>query len=168
MPTPARRFPLIPVAVGGAAALVIAGAAIVLLRQQPAQPSHPQQPPQVVVQAVQPVEPKPTPTVEPKPQPPVEPQKVELEILSEPSGAAVQLEGQLLGRTPVKLPLAANAPPVMVTLLLDGFSPYTQQVSAANAPTVRVALERRAVSPRPPGKKQTLSGSSSLGIKKGR
>ncbi|MFL5346169.1 MAG: serine/threonine protein kinase [Hyalangium sp.] len=164
MPPSPRRFPLIPVAVGGAAALVIAGAAIVLLRQKP------EQPPQVVqvVQVVQPVEPKPPPPVDPKPPPPVEPRKVELEILSEPLGAAVQLEGQLLGRTPVKLPLAPDAPPVMLTLSLEGYSPHSRQVSAANAPSVLVALERRSVSTRPPGKKQGSSGSSSLGIKKGR
>jgi serine/threonine protein kinase len=162
-PTPARSFPLIPVAVGGAAALLIAGAAIVLLRQQPPQPS---QPPQPVLVAVQPVEPKPPVTVEPKPTPPpppVEPQKVELEILSEPSGASVLLGGQPLGKTPVKLPLAADAAPVSVTLSLDGYTPDTRQVSAANAPTVRVALERRAASTRPGKKQQT-----SYGIKKGR
>ncbi len=162
-PTPARRFPVIPAAVGGAAALMIAGAAIVFLRQKPEQPVQPPQPQVVAAQPVHPVEPKPLP-----PTPPVEPQKVELEILSEPSGAAVQLEGQPLGRTPMKLPLASGAPPVLLTLSLDGFSTATQQVSAANAPTVRVALERRAVSPKPPVKKQPPPGSSLLGIKKGR
>jgi serine/threonine protein kinase len=167
MPTPPRRFPAVPVAVGNAAALVIAGAAIVFLHQRP------EQPPQVVVvqQPTQPVDPKPAPTVDPKPQPPappVEPRKVELEILSEPPGAAVQLAGQPLGTTPMKLPLAPDAAPVSLTLSLDGFNTYTQPVSAANAPTVRVALERRAVSTRPPGKRQPSSGSSSLGIKKGR
>jgi hypothetical protein len=162
---------VVPVAVGGTAALLIAGAAIVFLRQQPEQPA---QPPQVVdTRPAHPVEPKPEPRVEPKPEPPVEPKpeprKVELVLSSKPDGAAVQFEGQPYGVTPVKLPLVPDAPPVSVTLSLEGYTPKTQQVSAANAPTVLVELERRAATgSKTPGKKQTPTGSSSLGIKKGR
>ncbi|WP_224247527.1 serine/threonine protein kinase [Hyalangium gracile] len=160
-PTPPRRFPVVPVAVGGAAALVIAGAALVFLRQKPEQPP---QPPTVTVK---PVEPRPTQPAETKPP---EPRKVELVLNSQPSGAAVQLDGQPLGVTPVKLPLTADAPPVSVTLSLEGYSPATRQVSAANAPTLLVELERRALgtSTKPPVKKPPQNGSSSLGIKKGR
>jgi serine/threonine protein kinase len=161
---PERRFPVVPVVVSTAAALVIAGAAIVYLRQQPAQPGVP--PPPVAA---------PLPVLQP---PPAQPEllKVELVLRSEPAGAAVHLEGspQAYGVTPLTLPLKPDAPPVSVTLSLEGYEPKTQQVSAANAPILLVALERRAVTPiatptRPPGGKRTPpSNSPGLNIKKGR
>jgi hypothetical protein len=99
--------------------------------------------------------------------PPVEPLKVELTVTSQPEGASVELAGQRLGVTPVKLPLTPDAPPVLVTVSLEGYEPKSQQVSAADAPSVQVALERRAISgTKPTVKKPTPTGS--LGIKTGR
>jgi serine/threonine protein kinase len=161
-----QRFPMVPVAVSAAAVLVIAGVAIVFLRQPPpAPPAQPITPPVVVAkppEPVQPVEPQPPPT-------PAEPMKVELVLSSEPAGAAVHVAGQAqpLGFTPVTLSLKPGAPPMAVELLLEGYEKKTQQVSAANAPALLVALERRAPPPRNSGGKRTNSGGS-LNIKKGR
>jgi hypothetical protein len=94
---------------------------------------------------------------------------VELVLTSEPTGAAVHVAGQAqpLGVTPMTLPLKPDDPPLSVTLSLDGYEPKTQQISAANAPSLLVALERRAPPTKNPGGKRTSSGGS-LGIKKGR
>ena len=78
------------------------------------------------------------------------PLKVELVLNSEPAGAAVQLAGRPLGVTPVTLPLAPEADPVEVTLSMEGYEPLTRQVSAANAPSLLLALERRAAAPTNP------------------
>ncbi|WP_224363528.1 serine/threonine protein kinase [Hyalangium versicolor] len=165
-----RRFPVVPVAVGCAAVLVIAGAAIVLLRQNPAQANPAQQPVQVVTQPTQPGDSKSPQPGDPKPpETKPEPRKVELALDTQPTGASVQLDGQPLGVTPLKLSLAPDAPPASVTLSLEGYSPATRQVSAANAPTLLVELERRATNTvKPPLKKPTPPSNSSLNIKKGR
>ncbi len=155
-PTPERRFPVVPVAIGGAVLLLVGAGAVVLLRPEPTVTPPPQNPQNqvVVVPPEQPV--VPPPPVKP---PPVEPLKVELTITSEPVGASVQLEGQPLGVTPVKLPLMPDAPPVMMTLSLEGYEVATRKVSAANAPNVQVALERRPVNgSKTPGKKPPVPG----------
>jgi serine/threonine protein kinase len=155
---PIRRFPVIPVVVSGAAALIIAGTALVYLTQKPDQPPVPPPP----VANTQPEKPPPAPPIETPP----EPLKVELVLRSEPAGAAVQLAGKPLGVTPVTLPLTPDAPPVEVTLSLEGYEPLTRQVSAANAPGLLLALEKRASSSKKPPveKKPPQSGY----IKKGR
>jgi serine/threonine protein kinase len=148
-PTPERRFPLVPVAVSGVALLVIAGAALVYFTRKPPEPV-PQPPPVAAHPPVKPVEP---PPVHPPPEQHASPLKVELVLNSEPAGAAVQLAGRPLGVTPVTLPLAPEAAPVEVTLSLDGYEPLTRQVSAANAPSLLLALVRRATTqstPKPP------------------
>jgi hypothetical protein len=162
-PTPPRRFPVIPVAVSGAALLVIAGAAVVYLNRKPELPPEP--PPVVAIQPPQSGDPKPAQPHEP----PASPLKVELLLHSEPAGAAVQLAGKPLGVTPVTLPLAPEAAPVEVTLSLEGYEPLTRQVSAANAPSLKLALERRAA-PTPTTTKTHGNGKKSPTgyIKKGR
>jgi serine/threonine protein kinase len=161
-PTRERRFPMVPVAVASAAVLVIAGSAVVFLRQKaPEQPLPPQ-----TVSHVPPEQPE-RPEDPVQPPPPPEPQKVELVLESEPKGAAVQLDGQMLGVTPVTLPLVPDAPHVLVTLSLDGYETKELKVSAADAPTQLVKLERRAANTRPSSGKKPPPGSS-LGIKTGR
>jgi serine/threonine protein kinase len=161
-----QRFPMVPVAVSAAAVLVIAGVAVVFLRQPPpAQPTQPVTPPAVVARPPEPVQP-----VEPQPPPmPAEPLKVDLVLSSEPAGAAVRLEGQTdtLGFTPFTLSLKPGAPPMSVELLLEGYQKKKQQVSASHAPSLTVALERVAPPTRNPGGKRTPPGGS-LNIKKGR
>ena len=163
-PSPRRRFPMVPVAVAAAVALVIAGAAVVFLR--PAPPEPPPPPPVVNTQPPEPVQ-----AVEPQPPPvPAEPMQVELVLSSEPAGAAVTLAGKSepLGKTPVTLPLKPGGPPLSVTLTLAGYETKIQEVSAANAPSLLVALERQRATPvRNPGGKRTNPGGS-LNIKKGR
>jgi serine/threonine protein kinase len=156
-PEPApRRFPLVPVMIGSAVLLMTGAAAVVFLRQQP-----PVTPPPTVVVVPQEQPQPPQNTVKP---PPAEPQKVELTLTSQPEGASVLLAGQLMGRTPVRLPLPPNGPPVVVTVSMEGYETATREVSAANAPGVLVALERTA---KPTVKKPPANGSS-LGIKTGR
>ncbi|HEX8697728.1 MAG TPA: serine/threonine-protein kinase [Myxococcaceae bacterium] len=153
-----RRFPVVPAAIGGAVVLLLAGAgAVVLLRPGPPVTPPPQNQHQNQVVVVPP-EP-PVGTQDPVQPPSVEARKVELIITSEPQGASVQLEGQPLGVTPMKLPLMQDAPPVMMTLSLDGYEVATRKVSAKDAPNVQVALERRAVnSSKTPGKKPPVPG----------
>jgi hypothetical protein len=155
---PPRRFPVVPVAIGGAVLLLAGAAAIVLLREEP--PALPPLNPVVVVPTEKPAEPQ--DTVKP---PPIEERKVEVTVTSRPEGASVQLEGQPLGVTPVKVPLMPDAPPVLMTVSMDGYEVATRKVSAADAPNVQVALERRSITgTKPPGKK----GGGSLQIKTGR
>jgi serine/threonine protein kinase len=162
-PTQERRLPVVPVAVGTAAALVIAGMAVVFLRPTTVEQPQPQ-PPIVQAPVDPPVKPKPPPE-QPPPLPP-EPQKVELVLESEPKGAAVQLDGEMLGVTPVTLKLKPDSPPSMVTLSLQGYETATRKVSASDAPIQLVKLERQPT-PKTPGKKPP-PGSSSLNIKTGR
>jgi serine/threonine protein kinase len=166
-PTPERRFPVIPVAVGGVAVLLIAGAALAYFTRKPPE-SVPQPPPVAANPPVKPVEPRP---VQPPPEQHASPLKVELMLNSEPTGAAVRLAGQPMGVTPLTLPLAPEAAPVEVTLLMDGYEPLTRQVSAANAPSLLLALERRATPPpstKPPTNGTAKKPPSGGYIKKGR
>ncbi|KFE67954.1 serine/threonine protein kinase [Hyalangium minutum] len=158
-PTPQRRFPLIPVVVSSAALLVIAGAALVYFTQKP---DASQPPPVVANPPMKPVEPPPVP----RPQT-AAPLKVELVLKSEPTGAAVQLAGKPLGVTPVTLAVAPEEAPLEVTLSLDGYEPLTRHVSAANAPSLMLALERRAAPTKPPTNGTSKKPPPSY-IKKGR
>ncbi|HLL00736.1 MAG TPA: serine/threonine-protein kinase [Myxococcaceae bacterium] len=155
---PPRRFPVVPAAIGGAVLLLAGAAAIVFLREGP--PVVAPNNPVVVVPTEKPAEPR--NTVKP---PPVEERKVEVMVTSQPEGASVQLEGQPLGVTPVKVPLMPDAPPVLMTVSMDGYEVATRKVSAADAPNVQVALERRSLNGTKPPKKP---GSGSLQIKTGR
>ncbi len=155
-PAPTRSFPVVPAAIAAAVLLLAGAAAIVFLRGTPVTPPPP---PQQVVEVA--------PERPVQPQPPAEPRKVELMVTSQPEGASVQLEGQPLGVTPLKLPLTADAPPVVMTVSLEGYEVATRKVSAADAPNVQVALERRALNnTKPPGGKKPPPGS--LDIKRGR
>ena len=156
---PPRRFPMVPVAIGAAVLLLSGAAAVVLLREDPPVVPPPNNP-VVVVPTEKPTEPQ--PTVKP---PPVEARKVELMVTSEPEGAAVQLEGQPLGVTPMKVQLTPDAPPKLMTVSMEGYEVATRRVSAADAPNVQVALERRAINSTRPPKKQ---GTGTLQIKTGR
>ncbi|RKH41260.1 serine/threonine protein kinase [Corallococcus sicarius] len=157
----ARRRTWLPYVVGGLA-LVTGGAAVVMLRgadtpvNVATRPTDAVQAPARLAAPPQPGPPK-TPAQNALPQP------VQLLVTSEPPGATVQVAGEERGTTPVALPLLPGSPSVAVTLALNGYEPVTRQVSAADAPTVAVPLQRRVVRPqtrKPPP--------SSLGIKTGR
>ncbi|WP_225412632.1 serine/threonine protein kinase [Stigmatella hybrida] len=155
------RFPKVAVVVGGAVTLLLAGTAVVFLRPLPSEGAPP---PKVAVAT-----PPPPPETRPPPvETPKAPQPVQLVLASEPQGAQVHVDGTALGKTPRPLTLAPDAPPIQVTVTLEGYEPVTRAVSAADGPTVQVALERRATgSPKPaPGKKPAAP--PSLGIKTGR
>ncbi|XXF78692.1 protein kinase [Myxococcaceae bacterium GXIMD 01537] len=157
-----RRFPVVPVAVGVGAVLLLAAAALVFLRK-PVEPVAPPVKPQVVdVAPERPVEP-----VKPPPAQPEAPKKVQVYLYSEPSGAAVTVDMQPAGMTPMPLELEPGAPAKSVVFALADHKLETRAVSAADAPQVVVAL---APQPKPPptrpqgGKKPP----SPLGIKSGR
>ncbi|RKH87184.1 PEGA domain-containing protein [Corallococcus sp. AB045] len=167
MPEPPKRRAWLPFVVGGVA-LVVGGAAVVLVRGG----SETVTPPPVVAtrppDEVQGRTPE-TPTHPTPPETPEQntaPQPVRLMVTSEPPGATVQVAGEERGITPVALPLVPGEPSVAVTLALNGYEPVTRQMSAADAPAVAVALQKRAARPSPQPKKPP-SGSS-LGIKTGR
>lgn len=164
-PTPERRPPLIPLVVSGVAVAIIAGAALLYFTRKPPEPVLP--PTVATLPPVKAVEPRP---VHPPPEH-TSPLKVELVLNSEPAGAAVQLAGRPLGVTPVTLPLAPEAAPVEVTLSMEGYEPLTRQVSAANAPSLLLALERRAMPPataKPPANGTAKKPPPTGYIKKGR
>ncbi|MBJ6760264.1 protein kinase [Myxococcaceae bacterium JPH2] len=164
-----RKPRWLPVAAGGAA-LVLAGAAVLLLRE-PAGAASVTPPPLPQTQAQAPATPgEQVPTkpeaVEPTPRPET-PESISLLVTSEPPGAAVQVAGEAHGTTPVQLPMVPGAPAVPVTVALNGYEPVTRLVSAADAPQVRVELPRRAVKT-PGGTKRSPGMGPSLGIKTGR
>lgn len=155
-----KRRSWMPYVVGGVA-LMTAGAAVVLLRGATGA-TLPQTP---AVVTVRPTDEAPSAPPETAPEP-VAPQPVQLLVKSDPPGATVQLGGEERGTTPVSLPLIPGEPSVAVTVALNGYEPVTRQVSAADAPTLAVALQRRVTRPTPPPRKPPSS--SSLGIKTGR
>jgi serine/threonine protein kinase len=167
LPPSSSRFPKVAVVVGGAVTLLLAGTAVVFLRPLPSEGALP---PKVAVN-VPPPPPgaRPVPPPPPPSEPPRAPQPVQLVLASEPQGAQVHVDGTALGKTPRTLTLAPDAPPVQVTVTLEGYESATRTVSAADGPTVQVALERRAAAtgPKaPPVKKPPAP--PSLGIKTGR
>lgn len=153
-PEPKRRFPLMAVLGGVGALLVCAGAAIVMLRQQPAvSPQVPEPPPVVRTQPSRP-QAEPPERVEP-------PQPVKLKVLSEPAGALVEVDGKHRGETPMDLPLTPDAPPVQVALKMDGYETEERRVSAGDAPEVSVKLT-------PKSSVQKTRRNPALDIKRGR
>jgi len=63
-------------------------------------------------------------------------------LRTDPPGAEVEVDGQALGRTPLTLSLAKDAPQ-SATLRLSGYEPLTTTVTADQAPTRTVTLERK-------------------------
>jgi eukaryotic-like serine/threonine-protein kinase len=85
--------------------------------------------------------------------PPAEPAEVEIEISTEPAGAAVWMEGEptARGSTPMKLLLPRSADPVDVLLKANGYADKRLSVDASRDRTVSVHLEARAPVPPAPG-----------------
>jgi hypothetical protein len=88
---------------------------------------------------------------------------VTLQVLSQPAGALVMVDGQQRGETPVDLRLAPDAPPVTVAWQLNGYQSVSRKVSAGDAPQVSVTL--KPAGSRPPRRNSTPS---QLGIKRDR
>ncbi|HZH17885.1 MAG TPA: protein kinase [Archangium sp.] len=154
VPEPKRRVPKVAVAASVGALLVCAGAALVMMRQQPAvSPPETEPPPVVRAQQLEP-----TPAVQPER---VEPQPVRLKVLSEPAGALVEVDGKQHGETPVDLPLPPDSP-VKLALKLDGYETEERRVSTGDLPAVSVKLTPKSTVPKPPRRPP------SLGIKTGR
>ncbi|WP_434386212.1 serine/threonine protein kinase [Melittangium boletus] len=135
--------------------LLMAGAAVILLRQQTPPPPVAVTPP-----------PAPAPT-EPTPPPPA-PRSVMLTVRSEPPGAQVEVNGQSSGRTPLDMPLAANAPPLTLALRLEGYEPASRRVSPEDAPEVSVRLNPKPAAHKPPRRAPAPRPPPALDIKMGR
>ncbi|RKH24975.1 PEGA domain-containing protein [Corallococcus praedator] len=159
-PVAPKRRTWLPYVAGGVA-LMLGGAAVVWLRGT--QTAVPPPPVATVTRTPEEAQGHTPPEAPARPTPA---QPVRLMVTSEPPGATVQVGGEERGTTPVALPLVPGEPSVAVTLALNGYEPVTRQVSAADAPTVAVALQRRAARPSNTSKKPPPT--SSLGIKTGR
>jgi len=134
---PQRRFPVVPVAVVVGGLLVSAGVAFVLLRTPPPVTQVPVPQPTPVTQTPPVKTPVQTPGAE----------DVALQVSTEPPGAALEVDGQVLGQTPYTLKLPPDAPPMTLALSLTGYEPVSQQVSAAQAPELSVKLTPKRTKP---------------------
>ncbi|MEN9799174.1 MAG: hypothetical protein RL653_2870, partial [Pseudomonadota bacterium] len=159
----------------GLAVVVLGAAALWKLRPEPARPAAvPVSPPVIRVEPPVPAPtPTPPPTAEPvKPPEPVAPtppsaaEMVQVVVDSVPAGATVSAGGEPLGETPLRMDLLPEGTPRQLELKLAGHEPVTAEVSARNAPLLRVELpvRREPVKPRPP----PVSPGPGLGIKTGR
>ncbi|HYO66579.1 MAG TPA: protein kinase [Archangium sp.] len=149
-PEPKRRVPRVAVLASVGTLLVCAGAAIVMLRQQPAGVAQVLEPTPVVRTQLAPVPTEPPAPLEPRP-------LKTLKLLSEPPGAWVVVDGKQYGPTPMELPLRPDAPKVTVAVKMDGYETQEHQLSADNAPEFLVKLRQK---PR--------RNPAALGIKTGR
>ncbi|HEX5750781.1 MAG TPA: protein kinase [Archangium sp.] len=147
VPEPKRRIPRVALLASVGTLLVCAGAAIVMLRQQPAE--------------VQPVT-EPAPVVRTRTEPPSTGQTAQeepppaklLKVLSEPAGALVEVDGKQYGPTPMELPLPAQ--PVKVALKLDNYETAERWVSADDAPGFSVKLTPKVSAQKPPRRNPAL------------
>jgi hypothetical protein len=123
----------------------------------------------VQVQQERPPEPVRQPPTEPvQPPPPVEAKKkVTVTLFTKPQGAAVTVDGEPGGITPVQLVLEEDAPAKSVEFSMPGHEPVTRPVSAADAPQFLVDLPAK---PRPVSNtvRQTSTKKPPFGIKSGR
>ncbi|OJT25231.1 protein kinase [Archangium sp. Cb G35] len=157
VPEPRRRVPRVAILAGVGAMLVGAGAAIVILRQQPSEAPRVTEPAPVARART-----GPAPTEPPaNPPSPVEKQTAVLKVLSEPPGALVEVDGKHAGETPVDLPVPAQ--PVKLALKLNGYETQERQVSANDAPGFSVKLTPMKASEQKPRRNP-----AALGIKTGR
>jgi serine/threonine protein kinase len=92
--------------------------------------------------------------------PPPAARAVALTLVSDPSGARVQLDGRDIGVTPVSISASSNGPPVTATFSLPGFESMDAAVSASDAPLFSIQLKRKAPAP--------VKNAVHLGIKTGR
>ncbi|MDX2011636.1 MAG: serine/threonine-protein kinase [Myxococcaceae bacterium] len=132
----ARRWPLVL-----AAALVVAAVlAVVGVRQSPEAPAPPVATPAPVAVTPAPIAPPPPPALG------------RLEVTTRPPGAAVFIDGQRAGSTPLSLPVAAEVPH-QVKLELAGFADVEQTFTLSPGMTRAIELQLaalKAVRPRAP------------------
>ncbi|MBI3184428.1 MAG: serine/threonine protein kinase [Myxococcales bacterium] len=149
-PAHRRRLPWALIAV---AVVLAVGAGLALPRLLPAKPSTEPMPPASALPP--PPSPNPPASVSEPPRPPP-PAPIAIKLLSEPLGAAVEIDGKPLGTTPLDYALDAAGGTRMALFTKEGFEPAQAAVSAQVAPELSVQLKRK-----PKGKKP-------LGIKTGR
>ncbi|MFZ5469618.1 MAG: serine/threonine protein kinase [Myxococcota bacterium] len=85
----------------------------------------------------------------PRVEPPSPPEPVVLQLLSEPLGARVEIDGQEVGQTPLSYALSASRPQTAL-FTKEGFEPAQATLTAASAPALTVQLKRRALGPKKP------------------
>jgi len=80
--------------------------------------------------------------VDPTPVAKVEP-KV-LSLLSEPSGATVEIGGEKKGLTPLEVRVDPSKLPTLLVVTLEGYEPYQQTVAESSDPSMLVQLKKKA------------------------
>jgi len=126
-----------------AGALLLAGVGVVVLRPVAPAPlsvvsAPPPSQPAVVLPAPKPAEPAPAPTVV-------------VTLASQPTGADVEIDGRVVGRTPLDYALEGQQS-VVAVFSLQGFEPHQATVTSAEAPELSVRLaKKRTPLRRPPG-----------------
>jgi serine/threonine protein kinase len=139
----------------GAAALVAGLAALgggLAARRMGAAPATPPAP---VPRADSPATAPPPPPPAPAPA-----REVALTLVSDPSGARVQLDGRDIGITPVSISAPSGGAQMTATFSLPGFESMDAAVSASDAPLFSVQLKKKAPAP--------AKNAVHLGIKTGR
>jgi serine/threonine-protein kinase len=119
---------------------LLAVAAVLLLRDETPEPVAPAVRAVPVPIAVQPLPPRPPPPPPPASVP--APVQAEISVESDPPGAAVWLDGQPVGATPLTTRLAADAREHTVKLELAGYRTEQRQVVADKNRALAIALRR--------------------------
>ncbi len=83
-------------------------------------------------------------TVAPEPVKAVEPKVLSLSLLSEPSGAMVEIGGEKKGLTPLEARLDVSKLPMLLTISLEGYESYQQTVAEGSEPSMLVQLKKKA------------------------
>lgn len=140
----------------GAAAFVLAGAAVVLVMNR-----APTQPPVPAADSALPPPPASSPVASPSasvvPHTSV-PTSVTLHIESVPSGATVSLGGEVKGTTPLDLQVGRGDAPVELSLVLSGYHVLAEKILPDVDQRLRLVMIRKPTTGRPAKPAQTASG----------
>ncbi len=139
-----------------AGAVVLAGILIFVIALRSGGGGQARAVPQPPPAALPPLMPVPTPPTAPVTAPPAAPNPVEapqqiVTIETEPAGAAVIMDGAIVGSTPARFPRPDSGAREL-ELRLDGYTKENVRISSASPTVVRLVLRRRsavAVAPRP-------------------
>ncbi|CAM3930036.1 protein kinase [Corallococcus sp. ZKHCc1 1396] len=132
------------IALFGASVLVgISAAAVFVLRASQAPAPMPAPVQQPILEARVPVAAEPAPTAAPEP-PPAAPRPVRFQVVSDPPGAEVTVNGTVRGTTPMAFeqpPDGSGMASVVLALALDGYQPVSKNYADNAGKTVSVSLK---------------------------
>ena len=160
---PRNRTPIyVALGVSVAALMVLAGVAVTHLKKKSAEVATASVviPPPAPLPTAQPL-PTPTPTVQPLPTTAPAAGEIQLQISTQPAGADVYLDSELLGISPIDVKRARSTEQVTFTIRRAGFKDVTRPVALDHDQTLEVALQPkrdkvavRTTRPQPGGKAQ--------------